>query len=267
MFTEQGVAGGSPDAADVDGGPTRLLSPALDLLGLVPELHYSYWMFNLLEDDSLVVELSPDGSSWFTARTVTGGTGGWQRDVVDIGQYFTPTSAVRVRFSVADSTGVSVTESAIDNVCVRALGSGLCVLPQVYCTSKVSSALCVPTISFSGTPSGSSLAPFTIRADRILEEKTGLLFYGHGTSGQPFKGGYLCVTTPVRRTPTQDSGGNATIEDCTGVLTFDMNAWIRSGVDSALTAGAFVAAQYYFRDPQDPFTVGLSDAVQFTICP
>jgi hypothetical protein len=50
-------------------------------------------------------------------------------------------------------------------------------------------------------------------------------------------------------------------------MTFDFNARIQSGIDPLLVAGQFCAAQYYFRDPGDPFTTGLTDGVSFTICP
>ena len=55
--------------------------------------------------------------------------------------------------------------------------------------------------------------------------------------------------------------------ECSGTFTFDMNARIRSGVDALLAPGQFVCAQYYYRDPNDAFTTGLTNAVSFTICP
>ena len=267
MFTGQGSFGGPPDDADVDGGPTRLTSPALDLAGTIPQIEFSYWLFNLTGDDSLTVELSPDGSTWFTARVYTGGQGGWQRDVLDVSSYFVPTANVRARFSVADVAGISVTEAALDNVVVRALGANLCAVPQVFCTAKVNSAFCVPTIAVSGTPSLTSSQPFTIGVSRVLNQKSGLFFYGLGGNSAPYKGGFMCAAPPLRRTPTQQTGGNPALEDCTGTMTFDMNAWLQSGADANLISGAQVAGQFYYRDPQDLHTLGLSDAVLFSVCP
>ena len=75
------------------------------------------------------------------------------------------------------------------------------------------------------------------------------------------------MATPTKRTPLQDSGGNPPPNDCSGVYAYDFNARIQSGVDANLTAGATVFAQYWSRDPGDPYTTGLTDAVSFTIQP
>lgn len=69
------------------------------------------------------------------------------------------------------------------------------------------------------------------------------------------------------RTPTQSTGGATNVADCSGSLLYDMNARIRAGTDPSLVPGATVAAQYYYRDPQDTFGVGLTDAVSFQVGP
>jgi hypothetical protein len=266
-FTEQGAHFALPEDSDVDGGPTRLVSPALDLSGTVSEIAYSYWHFNSGADDSLTVELSANGVQWITARSYTGTKGGWKRDLIDVNSYLTPGPTVQVRFVVADSPNDSITEAAIDQVCVTALGSNLCLAPQVFCSAKVNSQFCTPSIGFSGHPSVSNALAFTIGASQILNQRSGLLFYGYGQAANPFKGGHLCCALPIRRTPTQSSGGNLGPSDCSGTMTFDMNAWIQSGADPNLVAGQPVAAQFYYRDPQDPYTIGLTDAVSFVVCP
>jgi hypothetical protein len=267
MFTGQGSIGGNASEADVDDGPTRLVSPPYDLAGKIPEIGYSYWLANPAADDELTVELSPDGSNWFLARVHLGTSNGWESDVIDISSYFTPTSSVRIRFSIADVPDNSLTEAAIDDVRITAIGAGLCTAPHVFCTAKVNSLLCVPTVSFSGNPSASSASPFTIGAGQVLSQKSGIFFYGYGAASNPYQGGYMCVQPPLRRTPTQNSGGSPSGADCTGTLVFDMNARIQSGVDPNLTVGATVAGQFFYRDPGDPFTTGLTSAVTFVVCP
>jgi hypothetical protein len=101
----------------------------------------------------------------------------------------------------------------------------------------------------------------------VLNQKSGLLFYGYTQQATPFLGGTLCIGSPVRRTPTQLSGGTATGANCTGTYSFDFNAFIASGVDPLLqNFGQAVFAQWWSRDPQDPFLTGLTNALQFTIC-
>ena len=47
----------------------------------------------------------------------------------------------------------------------------------------------------------------------------------------------------------------------------DMNARIQLGIDIALVPGVDVYGQFWMRDPTAPFTTGLTDAIQFPICP
>lgn len=63
----------------------------------------------------------------------------------------------------------------------------------------------------------------------------------------------------------QHSGGSPSGSDCTGTCTYDMNARTQSGLDPNLAAGATRFAQCGSRDPADPFTTRLSNAVEFDI--
>jgi FG-GAP repeat len=138
---------------------------------------------------------------------------------------------------------------------------------EVYCTAKVNSQGCTPAIHSAGRASASDAAPFLISADGILNNQPGFLLYSSSRDITPFQGGLLCVGSPVLRTPLLISGGNPPPDDCSGVLSRDFNAWIQGGFDPALTPGAVVYAQFWYRDPQDPNGIGLSDALRFTICP
>ncbi len=267
-FTEQGVLYGLPEWADVDGGPTRLISPPVDLSGRIAELRYSYWLFSSTNDDELVVELSNNGgASWTVARTHSLSGGGWIEARLDVNAIFTPGSAVRVRFSIADIGNNSITEAAIDDVRFLALADTNALQPTVFCSAKINSQLCVPAIGASGSASATSPAAFHIGASELINQKTGLLFYGFGPNAAPMQGGTLCCQSPIRRTQNQFTGGASGAADCSGTFLYDMNARIRAGVDPALTAGATVAAQYYYRDPQSVAAIGLTDAVLFQIAP
>ena len=140
-----------------------------------------------------------------------------------------------------------------------------CPTTSLYCVGKLNSQFCLPTIGFTGSPSIFGSA-FDITADMVLNNKTGLLFYGQGSANQPFLGGTLCVQPPLRRTLPQFSGGNPPPNDCSGSYSFDMDAQIQSGLDPILVGGATIYGQYWYRDNLDGFGVGLTDAIQFTIC-
>jgi hypothetical protein len=109
--------------SDVDGGPTRLVSPLLDLSsGLDFEVSYARWFANDDFDiDRYLVEISNDGgTSWTTVENVTPGAAnaGWVRRSFLVSSYLAPTSQVRLRFSVTDNPNDSVTEAGLDSVTV-----------------------------------------------------------------------------------------------------------------------------------------------------
>ena len=145
----------------------------------------------------------------------------------------------------------------------------LCLELFPYCTAKVNSQGCTPTISSTGTPSASHAGSFRIWCHQVISRSPGMLVYSKtGTDAVPFYGGVLCIASPVKRTSGLSSGGNPPPKDCTGVLAFEFNDFIASGKDPDLILGQTVWAQYWYRDTQHPdgTGVGLSDALQFMIC-
>jgi len=139
--------------------------------------------------------------------------------------------------------------------------------PQVYCTGKVNSQGCTPAIAFNGYASVGANQTFQISCTNVLNDKSGLLFYGFAQTAAPFQGGFLCVQPPTVRTAVQLSGGPIGFPSCLGSYSFDFNAHIRSGVDSRLVTGIGCAAQFWMRDPASSPTTGLSNAVGFIINP
>lgn len=138
-----------------------------------------------------------------------------------------------------------------------------------YGAGKVNSQGCQPSINYDehGLPSLTSTSPFTVRAINVINNKQGLLYYGFAAVSQPFQGGTKLVANPVHRTSIQGSGGNLPPDDCSGQFSYDFNARIQSGVDPNLASAATVYCQYWYRDPADPFTTGLTNGLSFTICP
>jgi hypothetical protein len=135
---------------------------------------------------------------------------------------------------------------------------------QTYCTAKVNSLGCSPAIAGLGVPSTSAPSGFIVSCSQVLPNRSGQMFYGRGQNSAPFQGGFICVQSPLRRTPLQVASNGT---GCGGTYAFDFNVWMASGVDPSLVAGSNVFACWWMRDPGASFNTGVSNAMTFTICP
>jgi len=116
FVTENGLPGGAADASDVDGGPTWLVSPVVNLAGTDGIVTFQRWFFSST-DDTLKIEVTNDLSNWQTVQTVPGiGNNAWRPGSFRVGQYVTPSTTVQVRFGTKDVPNNSLTEAAIDVV-------------------------------------------------------------------------------------------------------------------------------------------------------
>jgi hypothetical protein len=174
--------------------------------------------------------------------------------------------------AVGLNSGTSVDNQHLQDALANPLGvcAGPC-SPEMatYCIGKRNSQGCTPSIGTLGIPRMSGgPGSFVIRAHSVINHKAGMLMYGMMSDHVPFMGGVLCIASPIVRTTNQSSGGNPGADDCSGSLVYDMGSRIAAGEDPNLHVGATAYAQYWFRDPSSqPFGVGLSDAVRFTIVP
>ena len=126
--------------------------------------------------------------------------------------------------------------------------------PTIYCTAKITSSGCVPSIAYAGTPSPAG--GFVASCTQVEAGQLGVLF--HATAGPaaiPFQGGLLCVNPPVVRLPIQPSGGAAA---CSGTYSQALTTLI-----TTLGPGVSVCSQFWFRDPGDAFGTGLSNGLAF----
>ena len=120
-FTGQYVAGSAVTASDVDGGPSVLTSPTFDHSAGGGIVSYSYWISEDDGNDSLVVEISANGTTWVEARRYDGDTRRWQRDAFRIEDFVSLSAETQVRFVISDNPNNSVVEAAIDDVQVYLL--------------------------------------------------------------------------------------------------------------------------------------------------
>jgi hypothetical protein len=123
-ITEQHTGGGV-GSSDVDGGPTVLTSPVIDLSGGDAIVSYDRWHFSTPvgdgDIDELITEVSNNGSVWVNVDATSGSESEWQHHAFRVGAYVTPSANVQVRFSVTDNPNDSYTESGIDNFTVDQL--------------------------------------------------------------------------------------------------------------------------------------------------
>ena len=128
FVTETGPPGSEAASFDVDGGPTYLVSPIIDLAGSESVVSYARWAFTRVGvDDALTVEVSDDGGdTWVLVESVTDTFSVWETATFVVGDYVALTSALRVRFGVCDCPNDSVTEAGIDDFQVTAICAAGC---------------------------------------------------------------------------------------------------------------------------------------------
>ena len=144
--------------------------------------------------------------------------------------------------------------------------SSTCPAITSYCSGKLNSQGCVPSITSSGEPRlGPPTDAFYLSATGWIGNQPGIFLWSVQSASAPFFGGTLCVGGSVHRTVPQKSGGLPS--GCTGTFSYHFtSAYMTS---QGLPAGQLVFGQFWGRDngialPND---VGLSDAIQFTVCP
>lgn len=105
---------------DVAGGPTRLISPSIDLSGASdPYLDLSVWMNSDGSSEKLNIEFSDDGGASWVAVESLGSTPGWRETTYRIGDFVPLTGVFRIRLSVADLGFSDVIEAGVDGFVIR----------------------------------------------------------------------------------------------------------------------------------------------------
>jgi len=151
--------------------------------------------------------------------------------------------------------------------------------PEIYCTSKKSSCGSTPTI---GAPAGmtsqaaSGPGTFDVTCGPVPPGKYGLVFYTtNGKRPLPvnISYGWLCIADGTFRVLPPSTG--AVGGPCAATYTFDFGNYLATQVgNAALTpaglaasGGAVVDMQVWYRDPPNPGTANLSNAMRFIVLP
>ena len=136
-----------------------------------------------------------------------------------------------------------------------------------YCTPSATSIPgCSASISSSGTPSVSQPGQFQISSGNVPGSNLGLMYFSDkGRASIPFgtQGGFVCAQPGFRSKP-KASGG--TQGSCSGNYVFSLTDLINSS-NGVILAGNTINAAVWFRDPASVDTFGLSNGIEFTLCP
>jgi hypothetical protein len=128
---------GNTASEDVDGGPTILTSPVLDLSGQVDaRIGYARWRASNSTDPFTVEVSNNNGGNWTLVETVTTDSL-WELTSFTLSDFVAPSAQVRVRFSISDFPNDSVTEGGLDAFSVRTIVCGSCEPCDVNCDGVV----------------------------------------------------------------------------------------------------------------------------------
>lgn len=128
---------------------------------------------------------------------------------------------------------------------------------------------CQSVASFSGTPSASTGAGFTLTFGGLNANVNGIVFYGvNGPTNQPWSAqSNLCVKTPTIRlggVPGASGLTGGTVGLCNGQYSFDMNTQLLA---AGIPQGTGVNVQGWQRDPASGKTTNVTDAIGFFVGP
>ncbi len=262
--TGQGSVGGSLGENDVDNGSTSLWSPVWDLSGgVAPRIHYWRWYSNdkgsAPNSDILKVELSQDGgSTWIPAETVgpsgAGSNGGWYEVTLELDNFLSDTSQVRMRVVASDLGSGSIVEAALDDVTVSYVTGSSCNDPVNYCIAAPNSVGPGAIMDWYGSVDVAQ-NDFHLLVSGAPSGQFGLFFYGPGQQQVPLGDGFLCVGGSLKRL---------------GVVTTDIFGQATDQLDlpaSGLQNGDQRSFQFWYRDVAGgPAGNNLSDGLDVTFC-
>lgn len=241
--TMNGLPGGAAGASDVDGGPTDLISPPLNFAGTDGFISYRRWFFCSTAEDTLVVSVSSNGTTWVTVETVTPpNQNQWISRQFRVGQFVTPSANVRVRFRTSDNPNNSITEAAMDVFKAEVFNCQPC---QEQITLATNGAA-ILSICGGNLQSTGSLS--TLQVVSMPSLTNGLLVLDPLLLPTPWNGGTLMSPAPTVLGPVfADANGTFSVPVPLGGL---------------LPPGWFLHTQVVYNDVALPSSTGQTNAVK-----
>lgn len=215
------------------------------------------------KNDLTLVVTSPGGTIYFGNNGLTNGlwsTAGGSantKDTVESVFVQSPASGtwvVEVRGDNVNTNPLTNTPSSTTDFALWATGvtqGPVCPQPSAYCTAKLTSQFTLPQIGFSGVPSVAT-NNFHLKLTDALPNKSAIAFFGPLSHSGPFHHGVLCTKAPITRSPILQTDA-ASAADLAIPVTPAM-------------VGTTRYYQWWFRDPQDAFSDGLSNGLEVEFC-
>ena len=197
FVTQNGAVGGAAGTADVDGGPTDLISPVIDMAGTDGFVSYQRWFYSS-GNDVLEVAVSNDGTTWVNVETVAGsGSNQWLVHQFRVGDYVTPTATIQVRFRANDVAPGNIVEAGVDVFRVEAFTCDYC--QPTYPLVTVGAG----TLSMCGDVLSAATPNTTLAIEHMPAFATALLLFDvfPNPSTSPWNSGQLISPTPVVLSP------------------------------------------------------------------
>jgi hypothetical protein len=242
QVTQNGLPGGAAGAADVDGGPTDLVSPLLNFAGSDGYVRYRRWFFSSTSEDVLLVQVTNDGTNWVTVESVAAsGNNQWLERSFRVGRFVSPTATVQVRFRANDVLPASIVEAGVDVFRAEVLVCTPCQLQVPLATNGNA------FLSVCGSDMTTPGAVSTLRVVSMPPSTTGLLLFDLPILPTPWNGGTLVSPAPVVVGPL--------FADATGAFTTPVP------LGGLLPPGGFLHAQVVYLAPPLPAGVGQTNAV------
>ncbi len=240
--TQNGLVGGTAGAADVDGGPTDLVSPPLNFAGTDGFISYRRWFFCSTVEDNLTVSVSNDGLNWVPVETVVGpGQNQWISKQFRVGSYVTPNASVRVRFRTSDNPNNSTTEAGMDVFKADVFTCTPCQQQIALATNgNAVMSMC-----------GGNLSPGTSVTLQVVSMPgltSGLLVFDLFLVPTPWQGGTLMAPAPVVLGPI--------FADALGTFAAVLP------IGGLLPPGWALHTQAVYTDAAQPFSTGQTNAVK-----
>ena len=243
MVTQNGAVGGSAGAADIDGGPTDLISPPLDFSGTDGFISYQRWFYSS-GTDVMEVAVSGDGTSWVVVETLNGDSNAWTLNQFRVGDFITPTATVQVRFRASDNPNNSIAEAALDVFKAETFNCDWC-QPSASLTTIGPASL-----SMCGDRLSSSTPNTTLAVEGMPALTNGLLVFDvfPNPTTSPWNSGELISPAPVVLGPIFANG--------TGEFSAPLS------IGGLLPPGAAVYLQALYSDASQPGQVGITNALR-----
>ncbi len=114
----------APDAADVDGGATRLTAPPRDGRGFARvELRYARWFASndAASEDRLLVEATGDGTAWRAIEEITAPEAAWRPRSIVLSDLLVPGARTALRVTVEDAGADDTVEGGLDEVLLEGI--------------------------------------------------------------------------------------------------------------------------------------------------